>query len=178
MKYTVDDILAMNPCPEYTCERLEKLMGEGLTPLEILNKRIPLDHKLWVGIRMLPVERQRAFARWCALQVVHLWNAPDVVVRYLKTGDESIRAASWDAAWVAARVTAWAAAWNAAEASAQEAAQAAAENTTWDATWAASWAAARNATWAIAENARDTAWDAETKKQVAKLRRMFKEEEG
>jgi len=38
------------------------------------------------------------FARKCALDVVHLWNAPEVVVRYLKTGDESIRSAALDAA--------------------------------------------------------------------------------
>ena len=43
------------------------------------------------------------FARWCALQVIDQWNAPDIVCRYLETGDESLRAASWaaavDAAW-------------------------------------------------------------------------------
>ena len=57
------------------------------------------------------------FARMCALDVIHLWDAPDVVVRYLKTGDESIRGAAWsaawaarDAAWDAARIAAWAAA--------------------------------------------------------------------
>jgi hypothetical protein len=33
------------------------------------------------------------FARWCALQVVHLWGAPPVVVDYLTTGDSrSVRA--------------------------------------------------------------------------------------
>ena len=43
------------------------------------------------------------FARWSALQVVHLWNAPDVVLNYLKTGDESIRQAARDAALAASR---------------------------------------------------------------------------
>ena len=46
----------------------------------------------------------RKFARLCALDVVHLWDAPDVVVQYLKTGDESLRDAvwaAWDAAWAA-----------------------------------------------------------------------------
>lgn len=58
----------------------------------------------------------RDFARRCALDVIHLWDAPDVVVRYLKTGDESIRADAWAAgaaAWdveAAARAAAWAAA--------------------------------------------------------------------
>ena len=68
----------------------------------------------------------RRFARKCALDVIHLWDAPDVVIRYLKTGDESIRAdayaaardaaraAAADAAWDAARAAAYAAAWVAA----------------------------------------------------------------
>jgi hypothetical protein len=49
----------------------------------------------------------RAFARSCALDVIGLWDAPDLVKTYLSTGDESIRAvawtAAWDAAWTAAR---------------------------------------------------------------------------
>lgn len=44
----------------------------------------------------------RHFARLCALDVIHLWDAPDVVKRFLKTGDESLRAAAWDAATGAA----------------------------------------------------------------------------
>jgi len=30
------------------------------------------------------------FARWCALQVIDLWDAPKVVRDYLKTGDKSL----------------------------------------------------------------------------------------
>ena len=73
------------------------------------------------------------FARACALDVIDLWDAPDVVVRYLKTGDEDIRAAAWDAAWAAARDAAWDAAWAAARAAARAAA------------WDAARAAARDA---------------------------------
>ena len=87
----------------------------------------------------------RHFARLCALDVVHLWDAPDVVVRYLRTGDESLRDAARDAARAAARDAAWeaarAAAWEAARAAARDAAWAAA----WDAAWAAARAAARDA---------------------------------
>ena len=43
------------------------------------------------------------FARWSALQVADLWDAPDVVLNYLKTGDESIRQAARDAALAASR---------------------------------------------------------------------------
>ena len=58
-------------------------------------------------------------ARWSALQVIHLWNAPQVVRDYLTTGDESLRAA----AWAAARDAAQDAAWDAAEAAAGAAQQ-------------------------------------------------------
>ena len=61
----------------------------------------------------------REFARWCALQVIDLWDAPPVVREYLETGKEELRAAAraawdaWDAAW-AARDAAWDAARDAA----------------------------------------------------------------
>lgn len=90
----------------------------------------------------------RKFARKCAGDVIHLWDAPDVVVEYLKTGNEELRDAARDAAWdtlsggvndnpraawdVArkAAAAAWGAAWDARWAS-------------WDARWAA-----RDARWA------------------------------
>ena len=77
-------------------------------------------------------ETLRAFAKRCALDVIDLWDAPEVVIRYLKTGDESIRAA--------ARVTAQDAAWaagDAARAAARDAAGAAAWDAVGDAAGAA-----------------------------------------
>jgi hypothetical protein len=72
-------------------------------------------------------ELLRSFARAAALSVVHLWDAHDVVMRYLLTGDEGIRAAAraaaWDAAWTAARDAAWNVAWTAARAAAWTAAR-------------------------------------------------------
>lgn len=76
----------------------------------------------------------REFSRKCALDVIHLWDAPSVVRQYLKTGDESIRGAAWTAAWGAI----WAA-----EGAAKDAARGAA----WAAEGAA-WTAARGAIWA------------------------------
>ena len=79
----------------------------------------------------------REFACWCALSVIDKWDPPDVVIRYLKTRDETIqneariaaRAAAWAAAGDiagAARAAAWAAtegaAWNAASVAAEIAA--------------------------------------------------------
>ena len=54
------------------------------------------------------------FARWCALQVIDLWDAPPVVRQYLETGDETLRNAARAAAAAAAAATAWDAAWDAA----------------------------------------------------------------
>ena len=91
-------------------------------------------------------------ARWSALQVIHLWNAPQVVREYLTTGDESLRAAARDAARDAARAAAWNAAWNAAWAAAQTAARDAAQDAAWDAAQDAAWAAARAAARAAQQN--------------------------
>lgn len=44
----------------------------------------------------------RRFARREALDVAHMWNAPGVVLQYLRTGDETIRNAAYDAAYAAA----------------------------------------------------------------------------
>ena len=113
----------------------------------------------------------RKFTRMCALDVVHLWHAPDHVVKYLKTGDESLRDAAWAAceaarapawtsAWTSARDAAWASAWNAAQASAWDAAR--------DAAWDAAWASARDAR----DAARAAARAAAREKQSRRLTRM------
>jgi len=61
---------------------------------------------LW---RVDGAELLRDFARRCALNVVHLWDAPEVVVRYLKTGrDTACAAALASEACAAARDAAWA----------------------------------------------------------------------
>ena len=77
----------------------------------------------------------RAFARRVALDVIHLWDAPDVVRKYLETGDEKLRDAARDAAWAAASAAASAAARDAARAAASAAAWAADSTAAWDAAW-------------------------------------------
>jgi len=121
----------------------------------------------------------RKFARLCALDVARLWEAPEVVIKYLQTGEEAYRTAAWgdaaawaaraaardatwgDAAWAAraaartavwaARAAAWDAAWG-------DAAAWAARAAAWDAAWDATWGDA--AAWAVRAAARDAAWDA------------------
>ncbi len=76
----------------------------------------------------------RDFTRRCALDVVDLWDAPEIVVQYLKTGDERIRAAARDAAEAE-----WASAWGAA----RDAAAAATASTAYYTSAAAARASAR-----------------------------------
>ena len=105
------------------------------------------------------------FARRCAMDVIGLWDAPDVVREYLATGDDSLRDAAWDAAWAAARAAARDAARDAVRdaargalrAAARAAAQAAARDAARDAAWDAAWAAAWDAAWAAARAASQAA---------------------
>ena len=73
--------------------------------------------------RMNATPLLRYFARQQALSVVHLWDAPQVVLNFLM-GDDAARAAAGDAAWAAARDAAWAAARDAARDAAWAAARA------------------------------------------------------
>ena len=71
----------------------------------------------------------RRFARQCALSVIDKWAAPEIVRRYLVSGDESIRAAARDAAGESAGGAAREAAWGAA---AGESAREAAREAAWE----------------------------------------------
>ena len=87
--------------------------------------------------RMDTTEMLRYYARMKALSVVHLWDAPEVVLDYLMTGDKSIRLVALSEAWSAAR------------------------SATWSAAEAAAWSAARSAAWSAAESAAEAAaWSA------------------
>jgi len=50
---------------------------------------------LWMLTAAQSEDVLRRFARSCALDVVELWDAPEVVVQYLKTGAEDLRDAAW-----------------------------------------------------------------------------------
>jgi hypothetical protein len=49
----------------------------------------------------------RDFARRCAWSVLHLWEPPENVVDYLRSGDASLMAAAMHSAWAAAKYVAW-----------------------------------------------------------------------
>jgi hypothetical protein len=117
-----------DPIDKYACSRREYIAG---------------------GVDASGVLRQ--FARECALGVIHLWGAPEIVVQYLNTGDEEIRSAAWYTAWSAARSAAGFAAWSAA--------------------WSAAGDAAGSAVWPAARSA---AWDAQNKRLVKLLWGLFK----
>ena len=161
-------ILSRVECKEITDECDDKLVCKRRTVIQTIDATKILQK----------------FARMCALDVIHLWDAPDVVVRYLKTGDEALRDAAWSAAWDA-RSAAWdtgIAAWDARSA-ARDVAWSAAWAAVWDA-WSAAldvawdtrdaaWNAARSAAWAAALDAARTATrDATRRRQRRRLARM------
>ena len=131
---TLNRIRAHSPCEDGWKKLLEhlgktKADDKPLPLLTVLDSN-GLDDALWCIRAVNGHEKEiRRFGCQCALDVIHLWDAPPVVKKYLKTGDESLRAAAWAAAGDAARAAAGAAAGDAARAAA----------------WAAAWAAAGDA---------------------------------
>ena len=121
-------------------DALQYAPGATLCLVDIDGELIEQDDKLIARRRRIVARFDAtdllwAMSRWCALQVIHLWDAPAIVREYLETGDESKRAAAGAAACAAARAPARAAAWAAACAAARAPARAAA--------WAAACAAQR-----------------------------------
>ena len=126
---------ALQFAPGHTLCRVES-RGECVEHGDPVDKYVSHERVILQRIDARPL--LRAWARWCALQVIDKWDAPDVVREYLATGDDGKRAAARAAAWAAARAAARAAAWDTARVAAWDAARAAA----WDAARAAAWDAA------------------------------------
>jgi hypothetical protein len=149
--------------------------GPILCRVESVGKVIEAGDKLVAECRKVlwmidATDVLRADARRCALDVVHLWDAPNVVDRYLKTGDESLRAAARDAAMDAAEVTARRAA---AREAARATLRAAGEGDAWKDAWSASWHAS-GAT-ATMDAARDKQSRRLVQMAVAEHRRVARE---
>src|SRR5208282_4322807 len=80
-------------------QALQYAPGELLHRVELSGEIISQDDKSVAQSRMIVAtidasDVLRNFARTVALKVVHLWNAPAVVLEYLHTGDESKRDAA------------------------------------------------------------------------------------
>ena len=119
--------------------------------------------------RMDATEMLRYYARIQALSVVHMWDAPDIILDYLMTGDERIRASAMASArgstMDAAKASAMDAAMDAAMASARGSAMDAAVASAMDAVVAsvvasASASARASAMDAVVASARGSAMDA------------------
>ena len=111
---------------EHPYDALQYAPGPILCLVEIEDEVARQDDKLLCRRRKIiarfdATDTMRAFCRWCALSVIHLWDAPQVVREYLEMGDESKRHAARAAAWAAARPAAWDAAWDAARDTARDA---------------------------------------------------------
>lgn len=188
-RYTVDDIMALRPCQEYSRHLVQELVGDGLTAREISKLDIPLHDRLWCLIHLLPDREQWLFACDCADRVLHLYeaeypgdnrprNAVNAARAYaLDQSDENRERAE---AACAAACAACAAAGDA-----SGAALAAARAAAWDAAWAAAGDAAgaagdaAGAAWDAAGDAQAAAWDAagdELKWQVSHAVEMLEEE--
>jgi hypothetical protein len=105
--FTIEDIRSYDPCYDPAKYLSEDWTGTALDILAVDNCSI--EDRFWLVLRIewIPEATLREFARWCALQVIDLWEAPDVVRQWLATGDESIRSAARSAAMFAASAAAW-----------------------------------------------------------------------
>ena len=114
------------------------------------------------------------FVRYCARSVLHLWDAPDVVKQYLKTGDESLKAASLAASRATLRAASRDASWDASRAALWDASRDASRAASWAASGAASWDASRAAVWAASRAASQAAsWDASGAAEESKHRKYI-----
>jgi hypothetical protein len=155
MKLTIKTLRGFGPCYDPTKYFSEDWQG---TLQDILkDDRIPSRDRIWVFGKAMPKSTCREFARWCALQVIDLWDAPDVVREYLETGNEEIRCAARAAARASMRAAAGAAA--------RDAARAAARSAAGDAAGAAARYAAGDQV-AAARYAAGDAWEAQLQKAL------------
>ncbi len=130
LQYAPGETLCLVDCDDIVDEQSDKLVCRRRR----IVARIDATELLW------------DMSRWCALQVIHLWDAPLAVREYLETGKEELRDAAWAAAWAAAAARDAAGAARDAAGAARAARDAgwaagAAARAAGDAAWAAAWAA-------------------------------------
>ncbi len=92
--YTVDEIMATQPCANYPRERVEALWGgrESLTVAEIATLGIPVKDRLYQVIRLLPLESIPVLARRYADDVPTAADALAAADRAAAAADRARRA--------------------------------------------------------------------------------------
>ena len=185
--WTVEEMVAERPCPEYTRERMAELWAgrEALSLLDILDLPISTEHRVWVTCRpdaitaaqraawldLMVTRAVTAHALHCGIPAVEMW------ARGWFDGSDRTEASACAATWAAAEAAetgaaraaaAAAAAWTAADAAAWTAARAAAgaADAAAEAAAGAAWVAAGAAAWAAAEMA-------EREQQIDDLRQIL-----
>ena len=163
-KITVREIMKLKPCSDYPEEKVKDLIGNGKTPLEILDLPISKNDKFWLLLRPEYISERNLHLLACdfAQEVAYLNPDPSVQAAIdakrlwvdNKITDEELKIAS-DAAGAA-----WAAR------AAADAAYAAYAHAAWAAD-AAAYAVAVAAAWAATADA-----DIETK-QIEMVRKVF-----
>ena len=73
---TTEIIMSHRPCDDYPESRVKSLIGNGKTPLEILDLLIPSRDRIWVLTRhgVLPDQILHEFALLCAESVLHIYE--------------------------------------------------------------------------------------------------------
>jgi len=186
-KITVREIMKLGPCSYYSEEKVTDLIGEGKTPLEILDLEIPKSDKFWLLLRpeSIPLRQLHTLACDFAQEVAYLNPDPRVqaaidakrlwidgkitdeeLKKAVEDADDAARAAAYAASWAAANAAADAAAY--AAWSAADATRAAAY-----ATRAAAYAAAYAAYADAADSAAADAYANIGTKQIEMVRQVF-----
>jgi hypothetical protein len=149
VRVTVEKVLALNPC--YSREEIKTLAAgrKWVRPRTIAKMDIAYRDRLWVLTGLMSGQQQGEFARRCALDVKRFWDAPDIVKKYLETGDGAIMEAAREAAWTAGRPAFADQTWDRARSSAFSASQAGSWDACRDASWDAVYAnvASRRLAW-------------------------------
>ena len=172
---TLNKIREHSPCQDGWKKLLTHLgkatADDEPVTLKIILESNGLDDALWCLRASDATEfEMRRFSRFAALDVAHLWDMPAIVRDYLKTGDETKRAAARDDAWGAAAMSARVAAMYAARAAAQSAtldAQYAAGAAAGNAARASARAATLDAQYAAGNAARATARKIQTERFIS-----------
>lgn len=111
MLVTAKQVIAMNPCSDYSHEGIRERHGEnGVTPKQIAEFDIPPEDRFWVLIRLVPVDKRRLVAADIAESVLHLFEKqspdderPRKAIEAARSGGPAIASRACDAAYGAAR---------------------------------------------------------------------------